>query len=86
MARSLPTSQEPWQTFTVSVRVVRGRAEVYAAVSLSHVTGIVGATGVRPRPLYEGVIGRREPNQPVTPDQAALWASSALERAFPTLF
>lgn len=85
-ARSLPKGQEPWQTFAVTVRAVRGRAEVYAEVSLSHVTGIVGATGVRPRPLWQGVIARREADTRVTPELAAMWAAGALERAFPTLF
>lgn len=85
-SRSLPKGQEPWQTFSVSVRVVRGRAEVYAAVSLSHVTGIVGADGVRPRPLWEGVIARREADVRVTPEAAAVWAQEAIGRAFPSLF
>lgn len=86
MARSRPPGEEPWQTFRVTVRVVRGRAEVYAAVELSAVTGVVGATHVRPRPLYQGVIGRREASVPVTPEVAATWAHEALQRAFPTLF
>lgn len=84
--RSLPPGEEPWQTFTVRVRVVRGRAEVYASVELSHVTGIVGATGVRPRPLWEGVIALRDAGGSVTPEAAALWARGALDRAFPSLF
>lgn len=84
--RSLPKGDEPWMTFTCYVRVVRGRAEVYAGVELSHVTGIVGATGVRPRPIWQGVIARREANTHVTPEIAAVWAQGALERAFPTLF
>lgn len=86
MARSLPAGDEPWQTFKVSVRVVRGRAEVYAAVELSAVTGIVGSTLVRPRPIWQGVIARRDASQPVTPELAATWASGALENAFPKLF
>ncbi len=84
--RSMPKGDEPWQTFTVRVRVVRGRAEVYATVALSHVTGIVGEQGARPRPLWEGVIARREPGVRVTPSDAALYAQAALEHAFPTLF
>lgn len=83
---SLPKGMEPWMTFSVSVRVVRGRAEVYADVSLSHVTGVVGATGVRPRPIWQGVIARRSDSSPVTPEAAAAWAQGALERAFPALF
>lgn len=83
--RSLPKGEEPWKTFEVTVRVVRGRAEVYAAVRLSHVTGIVG-TPHAPRPLWEGVIARRTPDLHVTAEQSALWAGEALSRAFPTLF
>lgn len=85
-SRSLGKGQEPWQTFSVNVRVVRGRAEVYAEVALSSVTGIVGSTLCRPRPVWQGVIARREPQQHVTPEAAAVWAQGALERAFPTLF
>lgn len=85
-SRSLPKGDEPWQTFTVRVRVVRGRAEVYGSVALSHVTGVVGATGVRPRPVWEGVIAMRDSSVPVTPELAAVWAEGCLERAFPTLF
>lgn len=73
-------------TFKVVVRVVRGRAEVYSSVELSHVTGVVGATGVRPRPIWQGVIAMREAGAPMTPEVAALHAQDALHRAFPTLF
>lgn len=85
-ARSLPKGQEPWQTFAVTVRAVRGRSEIYAEVSLSHVTGIVGATGVRPRPIYAGVVSRRQADAPFGPEDAASCALAALERAFPSLF
>lgn len=85
MARSLPKGQEPWQTFTTTVHVVRGRAEVYAAVRVSHVTGVVGSTGVRPRPLWEGVIARRDTQTRVTPERAAAWSQEALQKAFPDL-
>lgn len=85
-ARSLPKGQEPWQTFAVTVRTVRGRSEVYAEVSLSHVTGIVGATGVRPRPIYTGVVRHRRADDPFTPEDAAACAATALQKAFPKLF
>lgn len=86
MARSLPPGQEPWQTFTVSIRKVRGRAEVYGSVSLSHVTGIVGATGAKPRPIWEGVVTRRAADAPFGPEDAAIAAQHALESAFPALW
>lgn len=73
-------------TLSVTVRVVRGRAEVYAEVGTSYVTGIVGATGVRPRPIWQGVIARREADTRVEPETAGRWAAEALERAFPALF
>lgn len=73
-------------TFHVRVSVVRGRAEVYASVDLTHVTGIVGSTGSRPRPIWQGVVARREPGVRTTPEDAALLAQTALEHAFPTLF
>lgn len=85
-ARSLPKGQEPWQTFSCTVRTVRGRAEVYAEVSLSHVTGVVGATGVRPRPLWQGVVRMRAADSTYGAEQAAVDAMYALERAFPALF
>jgi hypothetical protein len=86
VARSLPKGQEPWQTFSVTVRTVRGRSEVYAEVTLSHVTGIVGSTGVRPRPLYQGVVTHRRADSPFSPEEAATVAAEALSRAFPALF
>lgn len=73
-------------TFHVRVSVVRGRAEVCASVDLTHVTGVVGSTGVRPRPIYQGVIDRREAGVRTTPEMAALYALEALKRAFPQLF
>jgi len=85
-SRSLPPRDEPWQTFKVAVRSVRGRAEVYATVELSHVTGIVGATGVRPRPVWQGVVRMRNVETPFSPEQAACDAIYALEKAFPKLF
>lgn len=84
--RSLPPGDEPWQTFTVKVRSVRGRAEVYASVELSHVTGIVGSTSVRPRPIWQGVVRRREAGVRYGPEEAAQDASYALGKAFPSLF
>lgn len=87
MARSLPKGDEPWKTFEVTVRVVRGRAEVYAAVRLSSVTGVVGTrTADRVRPLWEGVIARRQMDRHASSEECAVWAQGALERAFPTLF
>lgn len=77
---------EPWQTFTVKVHVTRGRREVHASVALSHVTGVVGSVGVVPRPLWRGVIAQRADAGPVTPEDAAVWAQAALEKAFPRLF
>lgn len=84
--RSRPKSEEPWQTMWVRVRVVRGRAEVYADVSLSHVTGVVGSDSPTPRPLWSGVIARRDAEVAVTAEGCAVWALGALERAFPRLF
>lgn len=83
--RSLPPGDEPWQTFSVKVRVVRGRAEVYAEVALSHVTGLVGSTSPVPRPLWQGVIRRRDAGHVFTPEQAAQDALEALSKAFPGL-
>lgn len=85
-ARSLRKGEEPWQTFTVRVVSVRGRREIRAAVYLSHVTGVVGATGVRPRVVWEGEVGSREPGHTFTPEDAARFAQLAIGEAFPTLF
>lgn len=86
MARSLPKGDEPWKTFEITVRVVRGRAEVYAAVRLSSVTGVVGTPMPRARPIWEGVIARREMDRHTSPEECAVWAQGALEKAFPSLF
>lgn len=85
-SRSLPKGQEPWQTFQVTVRKTRGRAEVYAEVTSRYVTGVVGATGVRPRPYWQGVVALRSGGEAITVGDAALYARQALESAFPTLF
>lgn len=86
MSRSLPKGEQPWQTFEVRVTAVRGRAEIYAQVRLSYVTGVVGPHHGRPRPLWEGVIATRNTAHTFSSDEAALHARAALERAFPTLF
>lgn len=86
MARSLPKSEEPWKTFHVRIAVVRGRAEVYGSVDLTAVTGIVGSIYPRPRPLWQGVIGVRTAGEAVSPEDCAVWAGLALEKAFPRLF
>lgn len=84
--RSRPKGEEPWQTFQVTIRVTRGRAEVYGEVSTRFVTGIVGSEGVVPRPLWQGCVSIRAAGVPFTPDDAALCARTALEQAFPTLW
>lgn len=85
-SRSLGKNEQPWQTFQVTVRVTRGRAEVYAEVSTRFVTGVVGSTGAVPRPLWQGVVSIREAGVAFTADDAALCARQALENAFPTLW
>lgn len=85
MGRSLPKGEEPWKTFHVRVCVVRGRAQVYASVDLTAVTGIVGSIHPRPRPLWQGVIGVRAAGEVVSPEDCALWADAALRKAFPRL-
>lgn len=86
MSRSLPKGTEPWKTFHIRVATVRGRAEVYASVDLTAVTGIVGSIYPRPRPIWQGVIGVRAAGEEVSPEDCAVWAEEALRKAFPRLF
>lgn len=83
--RSLPPGDEPWKTFTVSVRETRGDSRVYAVVALSSVTGRVGPLPER-RIVWEGWLGHRLPGEHLTPEVAAEYAARALEEAYPGLF
>lgn len=83
--RSLPPGAEPWKTFTVTVREVRGDAHVYATVRLSSVTGRAGAP-YRPVTVWEGVVATREPGDHLSPEHAARLAQNALAAAYPPLF
>lgn len=84
--RSLPKGEEPWQTFTVEVRVVRGQRQIRARVMLGYVTGVVGPHHGQTRPVWEGVVGERSPEAPFSPEWAAQAARGALDEAFPPLF
>lgn len=83
--RSLPPGDEPWITFSVDVTIVRGSDRVRASIVRSGVTGVADSP-YRPEIVWTGTVGLRAAGEPVTPELAASWARTALDRVFPVLF
>ena len=77
---------QAWQTFHVAVRRERGAAQVRAQVWVSAVYGAGTPRPYDTRPIFDGVVATWDGESPLSVEEAAELAASALRRAFPGLF
>lgn len=77
---------EGWQTFVVTVRRARGRAEIRGSVLLRSIYGADTPRPLDERVVWDGLIATWDGESPLTPEMAAELAAAALRRAYPGLF